>query len=81
MIFFKNYFFLVDEMIAEVDLDGDGRIDFEGRTLCIINLKSPESINKLDLQFYIPEMYIRIFSCYIAEFIACLKEENDVGDA
>ena len=40
-------------MIAEVDLDGDGRIDFEGRTLFIINLKAPESINKLDLQFHI----------------------------
>jgi len=29
-ISFENNLITVDEMIAEVDIDGDGRIDFEG---------------------------------------------------
>ena len=28
---------VVDEMIAEVDIDGDGRIDFEGQCYDVIN--------------------------------------------
>ena len=61
-------------MIAEVDLDGDGRIDFEGRTLCIINLKSADSINKLDLQVYIRNVYLNIFIPYCR--IYCLFERR-----
>ena len=46
MIIGTIFFLLVDEMIAEVDLDGDGRIDFEGNKnsqwtfLCDVNLLS-----------------------------------------
>lgn len=30
-----HFIIIVDEMIAEVDIDGDGRIDFEGKAKCI----------------------------------------------
>lgn len=32
------FIIIVDEMIVEVDIDGDGRIDFEGKVKCICKL-------------------------------------------
>ena len=43
-------FLTVDEMIAEVDIDGDGRIDFEGKFLFLICLPIYLSVSTVAYQ-------------------------------
>ena len=63
-------------MIAEVDLDGDGRIDFEGMCLKVEFYVSPSEM----FTYYVNKNYLMIILLPFAEFIACLREENAEGE-
>lgn len=59
----------VDEMIREADVDGDGQVNYEGKTISIIG----EQL-RLSMNCYI--MLLLFFFCCCSAVVLCMKQSH-----